>query len=121
MITLAHGDHVKLAGWNGISVTVGTARGYSIENNRDAEAAHRRELEKGFSTAWTSFTGDMIYGDRAYGAMKAAERMAKFETATLLENGQSVEIEGETFVVEVVKRNEKAPVNSDPIHFIRTA
>lgn len=119
MKLLAHGTPVKLAGWSDISVPVGTARGFAAEYQEDTEAAHERALKNGHHTAWTMFAGTALYGDRVYGAAKAAERKQLFESAVLLVDGETVDIEGEQFTVKVIKRNEKHPVNSDPIHFIK--
>lgn len=119
MTILKHDDHVRLEGWEGISVKVGTARGYAASYNGDQEEAHQRAVKNGHNTAWTVYTGTALYGDRAYGALKAAERMENFIKAILLADGQVVEIEGERFTVKVIRRNEKYPVNSDPIHFIK--
>lgn len=119
MITLTSGTQVRLAAWQHDSVPVTTVRGYAAEYKEDTEAAHQRAIERGHDTAWTTFTGHTLYGNREEGLRALAEQLAKYKAAIILAPGQQVEIEGDVFTVKVPPGNIKAPRNSDPIHFIR--
>lgn len=119
MITLTNGDQVRLAAWEHASVPVTTVRGYAAEYKENPETTYQRAVERGHNTAWTTFTGHMLYGNAEEGRRALAERRAKYDKAVVVEDGEQVEIEGEIFTVKVLPRNEKAPYNSDPIHFVK--
>jgi hypothetical protein len=123
-IKLLAGDHVYAAGWNQepyltATALVGTAREFARRYDQDEEEAHRRCLDNGHDTAYAMFGGTCLVDDRQLAERMAAERAANRASATELNDGDEVEIEGELFTVRINPRNERRPYNSDPIKFIR--
>jgi len=124
-IKLAHGDTVRLSTWTrypyeNATAEVGTARGYAAKHGvGDAEAFHQRALTHGHDTAWTHYMGGALLGDRNARDAQAADIQARLERAVTLTGGDTVEIEGEQFIVRVAWGNQDSPRNSDPIKFDR--
>lgn len=114
--TLQHGQQIRVKGFNRLAnkITVGTCRGFAAQFSRDGDASHALALANGHATAWAnqapSAMSDNYPGKDAELNRLAAETAAAIE----IENGQTVEIEGELFTVKVTGQR-----YSDPIHFRR--
>lgn len=111
--TLTHDQFVTAAGWNR-AYALGTIAGYYNETGRDAAAAEARirALKNGHNIAWTVNPGTVIVGDRALGKALLARDAAELAAATIVANGEIVEIEGERFAVRIMGQR-----YADPIHF----
>jgi hypothetical protein len=117
-IKLSHKQQIRVKGFSPLAnkITVGTARGYAAQYQEDPEAAHTRALGNGHDTAWTNQAASVMTSDYK-GKQAELDAAAKATTeAVEIENGQLVEIEGETFLVKVFGER-----YSDPVHFIRQA
>jgi hypothetical protein len=126
MIKLSHGDRVRLSTWVGpyadnATTVVGTARGFAASHGQDPQALHGRELANGHDTAFTTFSGFMLFGDGRSTEEAIAKAKAEAAKATVLDDGDMVEIEGEMFMVCVVRDNDRGPNTCDPITFARNA
>jgi hypothetical protein len=125
-IKLAAGDAVRLATWrlfpyDRCTAIVQTARADAAKYGENAETAHEQAKARGHQTAWATYTGGAILGDKAARIAQEARELANFERAITVEHGQLVEIEGEVFAVHVPFGNHQFPRNSDPIQFLRNA
>jgi hypothetical protein len=125
-IRLSHGDRVRLSTWVGpyadnATAVVGTSRGFAASHGRDPQAAHDRARANGHVTAFTTFYGFFLFGDGR--STEEAIALAKVEAAkaTVLDDGDMVEIEGEIFMVFTPAGNDRGPRNFDPIHFSRNS
>lgn len=116
ILTLQHNQTVRGAGFSKYAqrISVGTARGYAAEYNRNQDEAHQRALTNGHSTAWTNQEAACLTADYPGKAEAHAAYLKDIAEAVELQNGQQVEIEGEIFTVRLVGSHV-----SDPIHFIR--
>ena len=113
MKTLIANTFVTVAGWDR-AFQFSTARSYAAQYNEDQDAAHARCVGFGHDTAFTINGGTMLTDSRAYNTAKLAEAAANLASATTVADGETVQIEGETFTVRVMGRR-----FSDPIHFKR--
>ena len=111
MQTLTANTFVTVAGWSR-AFQFSTARGYAAQYGEDQEGAHARCVGFGHDTAFTVNGGTMLTDSRAYNLAKLAESAAQLAGATVIADGERVEIEGDTFIVRVVGQR-----FSDPIHF----
>lgn len=115
-ITLSHKQEIRVKGFTPLaqSITVGTCRGYAAQYNEDGEASHARALANGHDTAWTNQAAAVLSAD--YPGKSEALDAARKATAEApeIEDGQTVEIEGELFRVKVLGER-----YSDPVKFIR--
>lgn len=114
LVQIAANDFVTAPGFRR-AFKVGTLSAFTAKLNRTPEAleaARAKALSLGHDIAWTVNTGTCLVGDKALGARMLAEEAAQFAGATLVTDGQLVEIEGETFKVKVMGER-----FSDPIHF----
>ena len=110
MQTLIANQFVTAAGWD---------RAYQFDTARNycgGDEGHARAVAQGHDTAWTVNTGSCIVSDRTWAAAKLAEEAEQLRTATIVDDGEMVEIEGETFTVRVMGQR-----FADPIHFKREA
>jgi len=107
-ITLNHNDLVKLASWTHAYAKVGTLNGFSPDTANKAR-------ERGEDEAWTSQAGTIITSDKSYYARE--EKLVA--SAIVIAHGETVEIEGNLYTVNVNKGNDGSfPRNCDPIRFI---
>ena len=119
-ITLKHGQTVRGEGFDKYTqrITVGTVRGYEAEHGEkyklqvDPEAAHRLAVERGQVTTWTNQDCAVLSADYPGKAEAHAKVLAEIAASVILQNGQQVIIEGETFTVRLAGDR-----YSDPIHF----
>jgi hypothetical protein len=123
MITLKHGDTVRLASWTRFpyetaTARVGTARGYAIESNLDPVEMVERAVKNGHELAWTTYIGSILVDDRAIAERMKAERDAEFARAVTLAEGDTVTIEGMVYRVKAARMSVDGPRNSDPIKFM---
>ena len=115
-IVLSHKQEIRVKGFTPLaqSITVGTARGYAAQYKEDPEAGHARALANGHETAWTNQACAVLTSDYP-GKREALDAAAKATAeAPEIEDGQTVEIEGELFTVRVMGER-----YSDPVKFIR--
>ena len=125
MKTLKDGEQVKWAGIkHQFEVTVGTIEGYARKYNEDPQEALDRNEAFIKAEPWTAGERSLAWTHKAAGELvadfpgKAAwiqEKRERFANATVLENGELVEIEGRRYTVRVLAR---ADAVSDPIHFV---
>lgn len=123
-IKLKDGDHVFAAGWDKFpyleaTAVVGTARGLARKYGNNEDEYHALCIEREHDTAYTMFGGTCLVDDRALANRMAEERKANRAAAVELSDGDTVEIEGELFMVSIKGRNLRQPYNSNPIGFIR--
>jgi len=121
--TLTYDTPVRIAAWaDSESADVFTVRGYAQKNGQDPDAAEARAIANGHELASTIYSSGALVGDRNLGARLAAERRAKAASATVLEDGEPVMIEGKRYKVRVNRGNAGTyPANSDPIAFLPEA
>lgn len=115
---LSHNQIIRVKGFSRYAnkITVGTARGYAAQYNDDAEEAHKRAIENGHETAWANQSAAVLSADYPGKAEALEAEAAAIAAAPEIENGQTVEIEGEIFTVRVTGER-----YSDPVHFQRVA
>ena len=115
--TLAHNQEITVKGFTLASkITVGTSRGYAKQYGDDAEESHNRTLANGHDTAWTNQKSATLTSNYP-GKDEALDLAAKNTAAAqIIEDGQTVNIEGEEFEVKVLGQR-----FSDPVRFIRIA
>lgn len=114
--TLSHNQEIRVKGFSRLAnkITVGTCRGYAAKYKEDGEASHQRALKNGHDTAWTNQAASVL-SDNYKGKAEELDRAAAATAAAPeIEDGQVVEIEGETFRVKVLGER-----YSDPVKFIR--
>jgi hypothetical protein len=114
--TLAHKQIIRVKGFSPYAnqITVGTARGYAAEYQKDGEASHQRALANGHETAWANQSAGELTSDHPGKTEALDAKAAAIAAAPEIENGQAVEIEGELFTVRVMGEQ-----FSDPVHFVR--
>lgn len=123
MKTLKHGEQVKYTGinWEPV-ITVGTLEGMVPVYFPTVEAAW--ENHNNFAannpwspnpTAWTMKLGACLTANYAGKAAERAAAAEAFKNATVLTEGETVEIEGRQYTVHIHPRADQL---SDPIHFI---
>ena len=117
--TLHHRMPVKLTAWaDNITAEIFTVAGYAIERGRDPTEAVKRAQDNCHELAGSIYIGGTLVGDRADGQRRLAEARQRNRDAMLLEEGETVEIEGALYVVKIVPGNAgRFPRNSDPIKF----
>lgn len=115
---LSHGQIIRVKGFSQYAnkITVGTARGYASRYNDDAEEAHKRALDNGHPTAWANQACSVLSSDYPGKAEALNAEAASIAAAPEIEDGQTVEIEGELFRVRVTGER-----YSDPVHLKRIA
>jgi hypothetical protein len=115
---LSHGQIIRVKGFSKYAnkITVGTARGYATQYNEDPESGHARTLSYGHDTAWTNQSAGELTSDYPGKKEKLDAEAAAIAAAPEIEDGQTVEIEGESFRVRV--NDERY---SNPVKFIRQA
>ena len=120
--TLHHGQQVKMQKnmfkYEPV-VTVGSAEGYAREYREDEAAAVARCLENqkarpydGHKLAWTNKHACCLTADYAGKANDMLAARMAFADAVVLEDGETVQIEGRTYTVKYLGDY------ADPIHFI---
>jgi hypothetical protein len=114
--TLRHNQIIRVMGFSQYAnmIAVGTARGYAAQHGGDAEESHQRALDNGHDTAWANQAAGELTADYEGKAEGMAAKAAAIAAAPEIENGQTVEIEGELFTVRVTGER-----FSDPVHFKR--
>ena len=113
--TLSHNEVIRLATWNaGDYARVFGLRGFCEAGARDYDAALARARQNGHDIAATMHSGTALVDD---GGKHYAREEATAATATILTEGETVEIEGVRYMVGANHGNEKGPRNSDPIRF----
>jgi len=123
MKTLAHNDRIRIATWSYATATVGTARGYAVEMNEphrygeNGPIAEENAITNGHCIVWSSYVGAALVNDPsgAYHAQKKAEH----DAAIIVSNGETVEIDGGIYTVDVLPGQRLNPRYSDPIKFVR--
>ncbi len=116
MKTLQDGQEIRVKGFSqyASSIKVGTARGYAKKYNENAEAAHRRAIDNGHDTAYAIQMPSIITADYK-GKSEELDAKAKATAQSVeIENGEQVEIEGDTFTVKVLGER-----YSDPVKFVK--
>lgn len=110
MTTLSNGQYVRLATWTHSVASVGTLESMGLKPETLAMCRNRRDPE-----AWTVYAGSTISDSKAF-----YERdRARVAGATVIADGETVEIEGKAYRVRVVEGNAgSSPRNSDPIRFV---
>lgn len=124
MKTLKHNEQVKVIGWiYNPQVIVGTVEGMAREDGDDIQAEVARVQENmklyphsGHSLAFANMSASVLESDYDGKQAKADKKKAAYDSATVLENGEKVEIEGRIYTVLVLCKG-YCDV-SDPIHFI---
>ncbi len=123
MKTLAHNQQIKMAQFlHNPVVTVGTLEGYVQENSdkygskfsESIEDAMARAKKNNHDIAWTNQSAACLTADYKGKAEDMARRDSAYDNATVLENGEAVEIEGRKYIVKFMGDF------SDPVHFIPT-
>lgn len=113
--TLAHGELVRLAGWNHVTFAkVGTIEGYTLECGGDVPKALERVHSLRQDLAWVGYSGGALVDD---GGHYHREQQRKAAEATTIAHGDLVTLEGRAYRVLVLPRCEAFPVFSDPIKF----
>lgn len=114
--TLTHNQEIRVKGFSNLAnkITIGTCRGYAAQYNEDGEASHARALANGHDTAWTNQAASVLTSDYKGKAEELDRAAAERASAVEIEDGQVVEIEGESFRVKVLGER-----YSDPVKFIR--
>lgn len=114
---LTHGQQVRITGavWSQ-AITVGTVEGYARQYNENPVEAVKREASRGYALAWTNLEPGCLSSGHPGKAAAIATKKAAFDSATVLEDGMTVEIEGRQYAVKIM-----GLVYSDPIHFIPVA
>jgi hypothetical protein len=110
MTTLSNGQYVRLATWTHSVASVGTLDGMALKPETLAMCRNRRDPE-----CWTVYAGSTISDSKAF-----YERdRARVAGATVIADGETVEIEGKQYRVRVIPGNAgSSPRNSDPIQFV---
>lgn len=125
MLTLKHGDTVRLATWahpyDRTTATVGTVRAYCANYGESPDAAFAKARSLGHATAWTTYVGGALLGSASERAAQRERELAALARAVILADGDTVQIEGGLYAVLVVPGNLKGPRNCDPIKFIPVA
>jgi hypothetical protein len=116
--TLSHNQIIRVKGFSQYAnkITVGTARGYAAEYYDAPEESHKRALDNGHDTAWANQSASVLSADYPGKKQELDAKAAAIASAPEIENGQTVEIEGELFTVRVTGER-----YSDPVHFKRIA
>jgi hypothetical protein len=112
MKTLKHNQEIRVSGFSKYAnkITVGTARGYASEYGEDPEDSHRRATANGHSTAWTNQKSSVLTADYP-GKDEALNAVAKATAEAIkIEDGETVLIEGSTYVVKVAGERFSDPV-----------
>ena len=108
MTNLSYGTNVRLATWGNSYAKIGTLDGYCTP--AQAEISRKR----GEPEAWTTFAGTCLTTSKQY----YADEARKYADAVVIADGETVDIDGNLYVVNVIKGNAGPyPRNSDPIHF----
>jgi len=114
MTTLTHGQQIKTTRDRYEPViTVGTVEGCARKYNEDVAEQVAIALERGHEIAWTYRHASCVESDYAGKAEAAAKRHADYAAAVLIEDGETVEIEGRTYKAVYAYTD----MVSDPVHF----
>lgn len=124
MKTLKHNEQIKVIGWiYNPEVIVGTVEGMARRDGDDVKSEIARVQENmklyphsGHSLAFASMSASVLESNYDGKQAKADKKAAAYNSATVLEDGEKVEIEGRIYTV-LVLRKDYCRV-SDPIHFI---
>lgn len=116
MITLSHNQVVR---GNGLSeytnrIVVYTARGCAVKWHENPEVSHKRELDRGYDTAFTIQDCTIICAGYAGKEEAHAAKLKEIAEAVELTEDQIVMIEGDQFKVKIIGHQ-----YSSPIKFIR--
>ncbi len=120
MLALNYGDLVRHEKWTRpFYAKVFTIEGYARKNGAtDIAAQVERAIRNGHDLAGSIFTGTCITTSKAFYAREDAE----YATAQVLQEGQSVMLEGRFYTVRFNAGNTgTSPRNSDPIRFVPNA
>jgi hypothetical protein len=124
MKTLKHNEQIKVIGWiYNPKVIVGTVEGMAREDGDDVKAEVARVQENmklfphsGHSLAFANMSASVLEADYD-GKIEAMDKKEKaYDSATVVEDGEKVEIEGRIYTVLVLCKDWCRV--SDPIHFI---
>lgn len=117
---LEYNEQVKIEGWMYSSVVrVFSVEGYDREYKKTAEQIQEsldRCAKNNWPLAITTAEGEILTADYAGKSDDMAKKAKAYENATILTDGETVEIEGRKYTVKVI--NKEWVKNSDPIHFI---
>jgi hypothetical protein len=111
MQALIHGQFVTVAGWRR-AYAFSTIAGYAASYGGDPAEARATALGHGHDIAWTVNPGTALLGDRGAAKAMLDREAAELAGATIVADGEAVEIDGERFIVKVMGER-----YSDPIHF----
>lgn len=117
-VKLVHGQYFRLASWQYDTCygSIFSVAGYYRENYADeAKVAEgiARAVRLGHDLVSSVYSGSILTTSKEFYRREAQ----RAEMAVVLEEGQTVELEGETYVVTVARGNLRNPVNSNPIGF----
>lgn len=104
MEKLEYGQKVKINGKKG---TVFTVRGYAKRYNEDPEVAYNRAIENGHTLFGVLQEASILSGDPSF----YDREKEKWKDAIIINNGEIVNIEGET--LKVIYKGDY----SDMVHF----
>jgi hypothetical protein len=115
---LTHGQVVRGFGFspNTNLIQVRTVRGFAADNGEAPETAYANCRKLGHATAWTSQQPSVLTDYYAGKMKELAEERQAIRESVILDDGQLVIIEGETFKVRLA-----GDQFCDPIHFKRIA
>ena len=114
-ISLSHNSLIRSVDGAHRRVHVGTCRGYALSYKGDPEASHQQSLARGEDTAWSSQEAGVLHnGSAEQKAMERAKFDADMASATVINPGMLVEIEGEVFTCRVMGWH-----YADPVVFVR--
>jgi hypothetical protein len=100
-------------------ITVGTVRGYEAEHGSkynvqvDPEKAHQRAVERGHEVAWTNQECAVLTADYPGKAEQLASERAEIAASVILQDGQQVIIEGQTYTARLVGARYSNPIKFD--------
>jgi hypothetical protein len=117
--TLTHNQEIRVKGFGPYCtrIHVWTARGLNTEGmgkEMTPDEFHAECIKRGEGTAWAAKESACITSDYPGKREKLEAQRAATAAAIEIEDGQTVEIEGELFKVKVMGER-----YSDPVHFIK--
>jgi hypothetical protein len=119
-IELTYGQVVRGEGFTYAQrITVGTVRGYEAEHGSkynvqvDPEKAHRLAVERGHEVAWTNQECAVLSDNYPGKAEQLAAERAEIAASVILQDGQQVIIEGQTYTVRLVGARYSNPIKFD--------
>jgi hypothetical protein len=115
---IKHGDLIKLAAWKIETAKVCTLVGFysapQYSSGVDVVAAVAQSRSRGNPEVFATFAGHVIAADPGIYKRDVARNAA----AIVVEDGETVEVDGKSYTVKVARGNHDYPRNSDPISFV---